>query len=99
MSDSQEFSLSSALASNDPLGQITNSWVRWAGRQLSAEQFEALLFLRRNGLGKLADEIMEAKRYQAKQDDFVSFTEKVSRAEAAKEQMEYASKMRKDGIS
>lgn len=84
---------SSLFPSDDGMSKIADLFVTMAGKELSPEGIQTLMFLQQNGSSDLARAIMQNKVYQASSSDLKDFTEKFSPASYAKDQMEYQAKL------
>jgi hypothetical protein len=86
----------SLFPSDDGLAKIADLFVSKAGRELSAEGIQMLLFLQMNGSADLAAGVLEAKGYMASASDMTRVIEKLSPAQTMRDQMEFASKLQSD---
>jgi hypothetical protein len=89
----ESLSLDQLLQSNDGLTKAAEMFAEVAGRELSRDALQCLLFLEENGSGDLALRVVALKRFQASTRDIIDLVEKLSPAQATKDLMEHQSKM------
>lgn len=85
--------------SDDGMAKLADLFVSTAGRELSSEALQVLLFLEENGSRGLAREIMAKKQFMTSSSDLASFIEKYSPASHAKDMMEAQTKARADSMA
>lgn len=85
----------SLFPSDDGLAKIAELLVANAGRELTAEGVQMLIFLEMNGCSDLAGRVMMAKGYMASAHDMTKVIEKLSPAQTLKDQMEFQASLNK----
>ncbi len=78
---------SSILPSDDGLAKLAEMFVARAGKELSEEGVQALMFLQANGSRDVARDVLEGKSHMAGVADIRDFSDKFSPAAHAKDMM------------
>lgn len=95
MDDLQTDVLADFLQTNDGLSKVASLFSQVAGRELSSDALQCIVFLKENGSPDLAAKIMADKLYQLDVDKISKFTKELSAATAVEKQMEMQTSMMK----